>query len=90
MKGLYTTDPKESNLKIYVPPPSSLSCMRVPYRFFRDGRDSGFLSQMKVVFGIGNMHGMRDAQNNHRDYGTEGKIWFGMTGLKNPIRRART
>ena len=32
------------------------------------------------------MHGLRDAQNSHRDYGIEGKIWFRMTGLKNPIR----
>ena len=32
------------------------------------------------------MHGMWDAQNSHRDYGIEGKIWFEMTGLKNPIR----
>lgn len=35
------------------------------------------------------MHGMRDAQNNHRVYEIEGKFWFGMTGLKNPIRPAR-
>ena len=35
------------------------------------------------------MHRMWDAQNNHRDYRVERKIWFGMTGLKNPIRRAR-
>ena len=32
------------------------------------------------------MLAMQDVQNSHRDYGIEGKIWFGMTGLKNPIR----
>ena len=35
------------------------------------------------------MHGMRDALNSHRDYRIEGKIWFGMTGLKNTIRQAK-
>ena len=35
------------------------------------------------------MHGLWDAEKNHRDYGIEGEIWFGMTGFKNPIRRAR-
>ena len=72
MKGLYTTDSKESNLKIYVHPPGSLSCMRVCNKFFRyegfallDGRDSGFLSKMGRGGGGG---GIRDL-NYARDAG---------------------
>lgn len=78
MKGLYTTDSKESNLKIYVHPLGSLSCMRVRNRFFRDagfalldGRDSGFLSKMGVVLGFKLCTGCGMP-----------KIVIGITGLK--------
>ena len=47
---------------------------------------SGILKQNRSRFWNESMHGLRDAEKNHRDYGIEGKIWFGMTGLKNPIR----
>ena len=47
-----------------------------PQQVFRDpgfplfeGRDSGFLSKIRVRFGIDRVRGMRDAENNHRDYG---------------------
>ena len=34
---------------------------------------SGFLSQIRAKFGIESMQGIREAGNNHRDYGIEGK-----------------
>ena len=30
-----------------------------------------------ATFGIESMHGMQDAENNHRDYGIERKFWSG-------------
>ena len=57
-----------------------------PQQVFRDpgfplfeGRDSGFLSKMGIRFGIDRDAGcgMRDAENNHRDYRIERKFGSG-------------
>ena len=47
---------------------------------------SGILNQNRARFWNESMHGLRDAEKNHRDWA---EIGFGMTGLKNSIRRAR-
>ena len=57
--------------------------LRVPSRFLgsRDFpyelRVSGFLSQIRVKFGVETMQGIREAGNNHRDYVIEGKFRTG-------------
>ena len=57
--------------------------LRVPSRFLgsrdfpQELRVSGFLSQIRAKFGVESMQGIREAGNNHRDYGIEGKFRTG-------------
>ena len=60
--------------------------MRIPSGFTGYWMLSGILNQNRARFWNESMHGLRDAEKNHRDWA---EIGVGMTGLKNSIRRAR-